>query len=128
LYWAAEVSGGQAHRGNSRVIVPVVHWHLACFANEGDEEPIYQPEGKPLHHSNFRRRVWLPAIRDTGLTGIHFHGLRHTSNTLAACCQGVDMREPSGGRGRHRQPETSRVRRPPLASGLLRLFSPKMPI
>jgi hypothetical protein len=41
LYWAAEVSGGQAHRGHSRVIVPVVHWHLACFANEGDEEPIF---------------------------------------------------------------------------------------
>jgi hypothetical protein len=26
-----------------------------------------------LRHGNFRRRVWLPALEATGLTGTHFH-------------------------------------------------------
>jgi integrase len=51
------------------------------------------PEGRLLHHSNFRRRVWLPALRKIGLTGIHFHDLRHTGNTLAATA-GATLREP----------------------------------
>jgi integrase len=67
------------------VICPVVQWHLSCFAEDGDEGLAFtSPEGRPLHHSNFRRRVWLPALAAAGLTGIHFHDLRHTGNTLAA--------------------------------------------
>jgi integrase len=38
----------------------------------------------PLHHSNFRRRVWLPALKAAELPVIHFHDLRHTGNSLAA--------------------------------------------
>jgi integrase len=40
--------------------------------------------GTPLAHSNFRRRVWLPALAAAGLEGIHFHDLRHTGNQLTA--------------------------------------------
>lgn len=40
--------------------------------------------GTPLRHSNFRRRVWLPALAAVGLEGIHFHDLRHTGNQLTA--------------------------------------------
>ena len=36
--------------------------------------------GSPLHHSNFYRRVWMPALRKTGLSGVHFHDLRHSGN------------------------------------------------
>jgi hypothetical protein len=40
------------------VIARVVQWHLSCFAEDGDEDLIFtSPEGRPLHHSNFRRRV-----------------------------------------------------------------------
>ena len=46
----------------------------------------------PLHHSNFRRRVWLPALTSAGLPAIHFHDLRHTGNTLAASA-GATLRE-----------------------------------
>jgi integrase len=60
------------------VITPVIQWHLSCFAEDGDEGLIFtSPEGKPLHHSNFRRRVWLPALATAGLADIHFHDLRH---------------------------------------------------
>ena len=40
--------------------------------------------GSPLAHSNFRRRVWLPALAAVGLEGVHFHDLRHTGNQLTA--------------------------------------------
>jgi integrase len=67
------------------LIIPVIRWHLACFAEPGDEALVFtSPGGMPLHHSNFRRRVWLPAI--------HFHDLRHTGNTLAASA-GATLRE-----------------------------------
>jgi len=66
------------------VIIPIIRWHLACFAGQGDEGLVFtSPAGKPLRHSNFRRRVWLPALRAAELPAIHFHDLRHTGNTLA---------------------------------------------
>ena len=75
------------------VIVPVVQWHLACFAAQDDEGLVFtSPTGKPLHHSNFRRRVWLPALKSAGLPAFHFHDLRHTGNTLAASA-GATLRE-----------------------------------
>ncbi len=75
------------------VITQVIQWHLSCFAEDGGEGLIFtSPEGRPLHHSNFRRRVWLPALSAAGLAGIHFHDLRHTGNTLAASA-GATLRE-----------------------------------
>jgi integrase len=65
------------------VILPVIQWHLACFAQEGDEGLVFtSPAGQPLHH--FRRRVWLPALGKARLPAPHFHDLRHTGSTLAA--------------------------------------------
>lgn len=37
-----------------------------------------------MRHSNFYRRAWMPALAKAGLTGVHFHDLRHTGNQLAA--------------------------------------------
>ena len=75
------------------VILPVIQWHLACFAQEGDEGLVFtSPAGHPMHHSNFRRRVWLPALGKAGLPAVHFHDLRHTGNTLAASA-GATLRE-----------------------------------
>jgi integrase len=50
------------------------------------------PNGSVLHHSNFRRRVWLPALESVGLSGIHLHDLRHTGNQFAADA-GANLRE-----------------------------------
>jgi integrase len=75
------------------LIIPVIQWHMACFAEDGDEGLVFtSPAGMPLHHSNFRRRVWLPALTSAGLPAIHFHDLRHTGNTLAASA-GATLRE-----------------------------------
>ena len=75
------------------VIIPIIRWHLACFAQQGDEGLVFtSPAGKALRHTNFRRRVWLPALQAAELPAIHFHDLRHTGNTLAASA-GASLRE-----------------------------------
>ena len=75
------------------MIVPIIRWHLACFAQQGDEGLVFtSPAGKPLRHTNFRRRVWLAALGAAELPAIHFHDLRHTGNTLAANA-GASLRE-----------------------------------
>jgi integrase len=75
------------------VILPIIRWHLACFAQQGEEGLVFtSPAGKPLRHTNFRRRVWLDALGAAELPAIHFHDLRHTGNTLAANA-GASLRE-----------------------------------
>lgn len=50
------------------------------------------PDGAPMRHSNFYRRVWLPALATVGLSGVHFHDLRHTGNQFSADA-GANLRE-----------------------------------
>lgn len=38
--------------------------------------------GGPLRHSNFRRDVWIPAVKAAGFEGLTIHGLRHTAASL----------------------------------------------
>src|ERR1700722_19993784 len=57
--------------------------------------------GSPLSHSNFRRRVWLPALSVVGLEGVHMHDLRHTGNQLGAQ-RGRNHRESRGRDGTRR--------------------------
>ena len=45
-----------------------------------------------MRHGNFTRRVWLPAVGKAGLTGVHFHDLRHAGNHYTASAGG-NMRE-----------------------------------
>jgi integrase len=93
---AEQRGGGFAFRppksgAGKRVIVmpaatePVIRRHLGRLSEaDGDSLMFTSPEGAPLRHGNFRRRVWLPALQAAGLPMIHFHDLRHTGNMLAA--------------------------------------------
>lgn len=38
-------------------------------------------DGRPLDYSNWRRRVWLPAVDTAGLQGLGFHDLRRANAT-----------------------------------------------
>jgi integrase len=74
-------------------IKPALTHHLATFTAPGPDALVFtSPTGAPMRPSNFRRRVWVPALAKTGLPGIHFHDLRHTGNTLTAAT-GATLRE-----------------------------------
>jgi integrase len=59
--------------------------HMATFVKRGRDCYVFTSvEGDPIERNNFRKRVWLPAVRSTRLRGLRFHDLRHTAGTLAA--------------------------------------------
>jgi integrase len=73
------------------LIVPDVRKHLQWLPPSA---PLVfaSSTGSPLAHSNFRRRVWLPALATVGLDGVHLHDLRHTGNQLTADA-GANLKE-----------------------------------
>ena len=61
------------------VIRPALSQHLATFtASQPDALVFTSSTGVLLRDGNFRRRVWRPALAKAGLSGTHFHDLRHT--------------------------------------------------
>lgn len=50
-----------------------------------------RPDGRPLDYSNWRRRVWLPAVHLAELDGLGFHDLRRM-NATAMVLDGVDVK------------------------------------
>ena len=65
------------------LIVPDVREHLDWLPSSA-VLVFASSTGSPLAHSNFRNRVWLPALAAVGLEGVHLHDLRHTGNQLTA--------------------------------------------
>jgi hypothetical protein len=75
------------------VIADDLSWHLARLVGLADDALIFTSStGTPLHDGNFRRRVWHRACTAAGLSGVHFHDLRHTGNDLTAAA-GASLRE-----------------------------------
>lgn len=56
-----------------------------------DELLFPNTEGGPLEYSNWRRRIWVPAVEKAGLDGLNFHDLRRT-NATAMVIEGVDVK------------------------------------
>lgn len=52
--------------------------HLADWPPSDDRFVFSAPQGGPLLRRNFRRRVWLPAVRESVGEPMRFHDLRHT--------------------------------------------------
>jgi integrase len=57
------------------LIVPDLRKHLDALPS-GAPLAFTGPEDRALANSNFRRRVWLPALAAAGLSEIHIHDLR----------------------------------------------------
>ena len=56
------------------LIIARIRWHLASFTNDKADALVFtSPTGSPMRNSNFPRRVWLPALKASGLPSIHFH-------------------------------------------------------
>lgn len=68
--------------------------HLAARDLTGADPDAYvfaTAAGGPLHYSNWRRRVWVPATETAGLPGLTFHDLRR-ANATALVADGVDLK------------------------------------
>ena len=66
-------------------ILPDVRAHLDRYAEDGPQGRVFLgPRGGGLRSSTFMARDFTPAVQRLGLSGIRFHDLRHTGNTLAA--------------------------------------------
>jgi integrase len=63
------------------------------------------PEGHPLDYSRWRQRVWVPACRSVGLTGLRFHDLRSMAATVLVT-SGVDVRTAQARLG-HSSPQVT---------------------
>ncbi len=82
--------------------------HLAARGvNGGDAEALVfvSPGGEPLHYSNWRRRVWLPALARAGFEDLTFHDLKHTAATTLVE-EGVDIKTAQLRLG-HANPQTT---------------------
>lgn len=55
----------------------------ACADRPADGVVFAAPEGGPLRLQNWRRRVFDPAVKRAGLSGVSPHDLRHTAASLA---------------------------------------------
>ena len=73
-------------------LLPDVIAHLDDFTAADPRALVFTgPKGAQLRRSNFARQ-WKPATDAAGLSGFHFHDLRHTGNTLAGEA-GATLRE-----------------------------------
>jgi integrase len=72
--------------GIPAAIITALREHLDTFVEDRpDAFAFLGAAGGFLRGGNFRREAnWGQALADLGLTGLHFHDLRHTGNTLAA--------------------------------------------
>ena len=65
------------------VILPELEHHLASVPAGPDRLLFTTTSGEPLRRATLYT-AWQRAIEAVGLTGLRFHDLRHTGNTLAA--------------------------------------------
>ena len=73
-------------------LLPDVTAHLEDFTAANPRALVFTgPKGAQLRRSNFTR-AWSRATAAAGLSGFHFHDLRHTGNALAGE-EGASLRE-----------------------------------
>ena len=86
------IEGGTKNRYSKRTIklTPVMYMALEAqksICERFNSEYFFcSPEGKPVHLSNLRRRVWLPALGRAGLAPREVKQTRHSFATAALGC------------------------------------------
>ncbi|MBB4913715.1 tyrosine-type recombinase/integrase [Streptosporangium saharense] len=74
------------------VVISELRLHLDAYVGDGDEVFVFLGvKGAMLRRSAFTR-PWAKALMQAGLSGVHFHDLRHTGNTFASQ-SGATLRE-----------------------------------
>jgi integrase len=75
-------------------LLTMLNGHLDGVGVDRDDERALvftSPTGGPLRYSNFRKRVWYPAVERAGLPPIGFHDLRRAAATVLVA-NNVDMK------------------------------------
>ena len=69
-----------------RAVVVEMRKHLAKYVEADPSSLVLTgPKGAPIRRGNARKLLrWNTALTAVGLTGVRFHDLRHTGNTLVA--------------------------------------------
>ncbi len=66
--------------------------HREGGPNHGGDTLVFTaPTGGYIHATNFRRRIWNPAVEAAGLAPLRLHDLRHTCASLAIAA-GADVK------------------------------------
>lgn len=74
------------------MVISELRAHLDIYVGDGDEAFVFVgAKGAMLRRPTFTR-PWAKALRSVGLSGFHFHDLRHTGNTFASQ-SGATLRE-----------------------------------
>ena len=63
-------------------LMTLLQLHIERTGRSDDGYLFQAPEGGPVRYTNFRQRVWLPAVEAAGFDGASFHDLRHSSGGL----------------------------------------------
>ena len=75
---APKTSASRRRIALPQLLCDVLGEHLTAVPIADDGFVFQAPRGGPLRRSNFRRRVWLPAVAQTVGEPMRFHDLRHT--------------------------------------------------
>lgn len=105
---APKTRAGRRSLGVPEPILELLAEHLGqrgCAYQDPEALIFISPDGEPLHYSNWRRRVWIPARVAAGLEDLTFHDLKHTAATLLVE-EGVDVKTAQVRLG-HANPETT---------------------
>jgi integrase len=68
------------------VMLEVLERQKAIHDTCGGEYFFSSPNGKPIHPSNLRRRVWIPALEKAGIAFREMKQTRHTFATMTLSC------------------------------------------
>lgn len=81
-------------------ILPDLCEHLTSYVGSASNALVFTgPKGAVIARGNFNKLVgWEAATAKIGVSGLHFHDLRHTGNTLTADA-GVSLRDLMGRMG-----------------------------
>ncbi|MFD2356160.1 site-specific integrase [Nonomuraea ferruginea] len=77
---------GRRTVGLPESIIPILKEHMATYVQDEPGALVFPgAKGGPIRRSGFNTRTrWVDVVKDMGLSGLHFHDLRHTGNMLAA--------------------------------------------
>jgi integrase len=78
-----------------KAALPALKQHMGAYVGEAAEAFVFTGEsGRTLWRGNFNKLVkWPQAVAAIGATGLHFHDLRHTGNSLASRAPGASLRD-----------------------------------